>query len=289
MTSQWDFQQSKQEKESRCSIVRLLLTGQTHNHCYTETSVEWILRHIGSVTLVCGDAWVLFKHRSDGEEVRFSCFLLCSIFSQGNPANTLFCHQTNEIEPNKNKKTKLTFSFYFWNVWRRPVSRSSAVPWNVVSKAKIPKEKNKWQNSKNVFFYVLQRWSFKKWSLMVRYFQLKFQNWPTVASNYQHIVHSERKKTFFKISFQAFCTLSSSRLLPLRFSSCLFYRCFKFAINRNRKGISFFPSLSFFFKPFDQLCPLKYHTHYNYEPVHHIQTVNSFTHTCRKCLSPVSN
>lgn len=80
---------------------------RTHNHCYTETSVEWVLHHIGSVTRLATCLWwrvSVVQHRSDGEEVRFSCFLLCSIFSQGNPPNTLFCHQTNEIEPNQNKQ-----------------------------------------------------------------------------------------------------------------------------------------------------------------------------------------
>lgn len=55
----------------------------------------------------------------------------------------------NQIK--KNQKN-LTFWFYFWNVWRRPVSRSSAVPWNVVSKAKMPKEKNNSNRIARMFF-----------------------------------------------------------------------------------------------------------------------------------------
>lgn len=61
-------------------------------------------------------------------------------FLSGEPTKHLIL-SSDKRNGTKSKQTKLTFSFYSWNVWKRPVSRSSAVPWNVVSKAKIAKEK----------------------------------------------------------------------------------------------------------------------------------------------------
>lgn len=220
----------------------------THNHCHTETSVRWMLRHI-----VKWRNSPIHFHRKESafvdtgvmvKEWSYPAAASCSLpFSLRGTKHLIVSsdawNRTNSNGEKKQLKSRPNWPSQCWTTWR-PVCRSILRAFKCYLVLDLDKktfnQHRTLQFCSNVDPSRNMTCSTKVSKLTHRHFK-----WPAYCSSL-----GKKTTTFLNLFPSLLYSAYFPRLLSPCVSSFLFYPCFKFAINRNIK-MGFLLSSLFFF------------------------------------------